>query len=203
MNIPLHLHPSEASFDWLKSLPRQILARDWYGNSVEPPVLFSFGLDEEHLWFLAERRKAARFHPEGMPGTFTPELWKYDVAEWFLLNPGTGAYWEFNLSPNGAWWACAFRSARRADDSIPAPRGISSLSETNDGSWLTMARIPLDDLAPIVSGKPGADALDGCKLAATFIQETPVQIFLTTAEPCEGEPDFHRPQCFGSVEFVS
>ena len=43
--------------------------------------------------------------------------------------------------------------------------------------------------------KKGVDIRD-CKLAATFILDTPDQIFLTTADDLSGNPDFHRPDCF-------
>ena len=33
-------------------------------------------------------------------------------------------YWEFNLAPNGAWWACAFSDTRRANEDIPAPLAV-------------------------------------------------------------------------------
>lgn len=61
----------------------------------------------------------------------------------------------------------------------------------SDGRRLVrMARIPLNELR-------GVDIRD-CKLAATFILETPDQIFLTTADDLSGEPDFHRPDCFST-----
>jgi hypothetical protein len=53
-----------------------------------------------------------------------------------------------------------------------------------------MARIPLNELR-------GVDIRD-CRLATTFILNSPDQIFLTTADDLAGEPDFHRPDSFSS-----
>ena len=97
-------------------------------------------------------------------------------------------YWEFNLAPNGAWWACAFSDTRRANEDIPAPLAVDTKCILTDEGWCAMARIPLNELR-------GVDIRDS-KLAATFILDTPDQIFLTTADDLSGNPDFHRPDCF-------
>lgn len=200
MNIPIHSLCEEADFDHILALPRQILNHDWYGRPVDPRMEFCFGIDEESLWFLAAREKKAITHPEAKPGKFQSELWKYDVAEWFLHNPATGQYWEFNLSPDGAWWSCGFSSPRVQDETMDTPGGIITKAFSGPASWIAMARIPLDSLIPVVGGQPGIKSLQKLTLAATFILDTPEQIFLTTAEPKNGEPDFHQPHCFGVIE---
>ena len=80
-----------------------------------------------------------------------------------------------------------FRS-RRANEDIPAPLAVDTKCILTDEGWCAMARIPLNELR-------GVDIRD-CKLAATFILDTPDQIFLTTADDLSGNPDFHRPDCF-------
>lgn len=92
------------------------------------------------------------------------------------------------LLPTGAWWACAFSDTRRANEDIPAPLAVDTKCILTDEGWCAMARIPLNELR-------GVDIRD-CKLAATFILDTPDQIFLTTADDLSGNPDFHRPDCF-------
>ena len=144
MQVIIHQWAFNGSFDQLASLPRQELVNDWFGYDVEPSAEFAFATDGEFLWFLASRSKAATIHPEARPGQFQPELWRYDLAEWFMA--------------------------------------------AGDGEWCAMARIPLNELR-------GVDIRD-CKLAATFILDTPDQIFLTTADDLSGNPDFHRPDCF-------
>lgn len=83
----------------------------------------AFATDGQYLWFLAARNREATVHPDARPGQFQPELWRYDLAEWFLASGEGTNYWEFNLAPNGAWWACAFTDVRRANEDIPGPAG--------------------------------------------------------------------------------
>ena len=65
---------------------------DWYGEKFAKPLAFSLAVDKEYLWFVATHNDAAMIHPEARPGAFQPELWKHDVAEFFLLDPTTGKY---------------------------------------------------------------------------------------------------------------
>lgn len=203
MQALIHSHSGAAGFDWLLSLPRQILDREWYGNPVCPPLEFAFGVDEENLWFLATRAAHPEMHPDAAPGVFTPELWKYDVAEFFLVRPSTGQYWEFNLCPNGAWWACGFKAARQQNEELPVPAGVETRGDISGNSWLAMSRIPLDSLSPVVGGQPGKASLASLTLAVTAILDTPGQIFLTTGLNKTANPDFHRPDSFPSIAFPS
>lgn len=193
MQTVIHQWAFGGSFEQLVALPRQELVFDWYGDDTTPPLTFAFATDGTHLWFLAARATPAMPHPSGESGAFTPELWKYDVAEFFAYNPATARYWELNLSPTGAWWAAAFSTVRVADDSTPAPTGVQTLARAEGSGWVTMMCIPLASLA-------GLDIRD-CTLATTAILCTPNQIFLTTADDLAGEPDFHRPATFPSPIF--
>lgn len=185
MQTIIHAWQTPGSFEALATLPLQEIPHDWYGNDVEPPLQYAMAADEDNLWFLASRQSGATIHPDAEPGNFQPELWKYDVAEFFIGSTETPAYWEFNLCLNGAWWACGFQNARQEDTSLPAPEGIETQGRLTDHEWQCMARIPLRALQ-------GID-LRLCKIAVTSILNTPDQIFLTTADNLEGEPDFHRP----------
>lgn len=162
MQVIIHQWAFNGSFDQLASLPRQELVNDWFGYDVEPSAEFAFATDGEYLWFLASRSKEATVHPDARPGQFLPELWRYDLAEWFMAAGDGTNYWEFNLAPNGAWWACAFSDTRRANEAIPAPLAVDTKCILTDEGWCAMARIPLNELR-------GVDVRD-CKLAATFIR---------------------------------
>jgi len=94
------------------SPPLTSLAGDWFENEVNPPVFFSFALEGDVFVFRSSRQPAALCHPGARSGLFHEQLWEYDVAEFFLSDPVTGNYLEFNLSPNGAHWACLFGSPR-------------------------------------------------------------------------------------------
>ena len=90
----------------------QQLVRDWEGAQVEPPISFSMQLEEEELVMRAQREAPANVQPGSQGGVFTPLLWKYDVAEFFLRGKGVKPYMEINLAPNGAWWAAVFDDPR-------------------------------------------------------------------------------------------
>lgn len=44
--------------------------------------------------------------------------------------------------------------------------------------------------------------LQNCKLAACAILNSPQQIFLTTALPCNTQPDFHRPDLWETAIYM-
>lgn len=188
MQIVVHQWAFPGSFNQLDLLPRQELVNDWFGYDIEPPAQFVLATDGEDLWFLARREAPAVPHPSAGPGAFHEELWKYDVAELFIASAEGSRYWEFNLSPKGAWWACPFAGARQQDKDIPCPAHVETQAFADGTSWCAMARIPLAELK-------GID-IRNCKLSATFILGTPEQVFLTTALDLNGEPDFHRPDDF-------
>lgn len=173
----------------------QHMNRDWYGTPIDPAVSFSFELTDRDLIFRASCPVPATINPAARPGAFCPELWKYDTAEFFLASPVSGHYLEFNLCPNGAWWAQAF-SAPRVQDNVPPPTGVVTTAEFTPTSWNTQASIPLTELARL-----GLDPRH-CQLAAAAIVHSPDYLFLTTAANQTGEPDFHRPDCWPIARLV-
>lgn len=176
-------------------VPIQGLSRDWFGGPFSPPAGFCLVRDPRRLWFIAHHRKAAMLHPQARPGKFQPELWKYDVAELFLADPESGRYFEFNLSPNGAWWSCEFTAPRvRAEETdIPFPETATFADLAADGSWVTAMALPLDLLeARIGFGETTRGNV-------TFILDSPDQRFLTASVLGECEPDFHLPRSFPAL----
>ncbi len=167
----------------------QSIGHEWYGLAVQPAFRYRFSLAPEGLLFRAARAAAAQVHPEAIPGRFQPDLWKFDAAEFFLAREDASRYLEFNLSPNGAWWACVFSAPRVPDPAMAGwfPHVVAEGCQTPFG-WESQALLPMQDLACLGIG------LGHCRLAACAILESPQQIFLTTAEGCTGEPDFHLPQ---------
>ena len=121
--------------------PVVAIAADWFGARVASPASFGFATDPDHFHFRAKRDVPACVHPDAEPGVFTPNLWQYDAAEFFLVHPGTGRYLEFNLAPNGAWWSCEFRAARervRPDD-VPFPE-VATTGAMDAAGWDATAR---------------------------------------------------------------
>lgn len=176
---------------------RQYLHVEWYGQEVTPPVEFSFMLTDDGLLFKAARQAPAMVHPLGCCGQFQEELWKYDAAEFFITTPDKARYMEFNLSPNGAWWACVFSAPRKIAAGYENWRpAISTNGKCNDKEWHGEALIPFSVLEEI-----GINPRD-CSLAACAILNSPEQIFLTSALPCSGQPDFHRPDMWEKASIL-
>lgn len=174
------------------------LSHDWFGQSLAPSVHYLFWMDREHFHFFASRKSHAHIHPESRPGKFQAELWKYDVAEFFLRAPNSNRYLEFNLSPNGGWWSCLFEEPLVAleDENTPLPGVVASGESTSDG-WSAHAQIPLSFLVERLDFGPDS------KLNATFILNSPKQIFLTAGAPALGKPNFHRPDDFPGLRIRS
>jgi hypothetical protein len=173
------------------------VTHDLEGNKVDPQVLFGFAVDQDYLWFVAGHQKSPVLHPDARPGAFQAELWKYDVAEFFLADPSTGKYLEFNLSPNSAWWSAEFSAPRVLAETVEHPfPGVATYADmAADGSWLAAAALPLDQLRARLNF--GAES----RLNATFIVNSPNQQFLTAAKLESPEPDFHLPDQFPKVNF--
>ncbi len=189
------------SRDWLTwgalDVPLLGIDRDWFGDGLVPAPGYCLVADPRRLWFIAHHRRPACLHPEAMPGGFQAELWKHDVAELFLADPVSGRYFEFNLSPNGAWWSCEFTAPRvRAEEvDIAMPEVATFADMAPDGSWVAAMALPLDLLrARLDFGK-------ATKANVTFILESPAQRFVTASDLGGGTPDFHQPERFPEVEF--
>lgn len=165
------------------------LEKDWYGNTLDVPAAFGLAIDHGSFWFVATRHKPAQIHPQARPGKFTPELWRHDVAEFFMAHPDSGRYLEFNLAPNGAWWSAEFTAPRvRAageDKEMPGVKTFADLAP--DGTWVAAACIPLDILRARV------DFGESTCMNVTMIVDSPRQRFLTASPPPDAEPDFHLP----------
>ena len=166
----------------------QNLNTEWFKQEVNPAYEFSFTLTDAGLVFKAARKASALIHPQGRSGVFQEELWKYDAAEFFITTPDKKRYMEFNLSPNGAWWACVFSAPRQVAIGYENWKpNITASGECREDAWSCEALIPSSVLQEV-----GIIPQD-CFLAACAILNSPEQIFLTSALPCPGQPDFHRP----------
>jgi hypothetical protein len=176
-------------------VPMLGLQKDWHGEPVQPPAGFCLAMDGKRLWFVAHHRRAADLHPKARPGMFQAELWRHDVAELFIADPGSGRYFEFNLAPNGAWWSCEFTAPRvRAEEcDIIMPEVATFSDMAPDGAWVAAMAIPLDLLKARLDFGPRS------RVNVTMILESPEQRFLTAADLGGGEPDFHLPDAFPEV----
>ena len=184
------------SFCSTSAPPLASLKHDWFGNLIAPAVSYGFALTQDELVFRAERGSSAVCHPEARSGIFKAELWRYDCAEFFLSDPVTGNYLEFNLSPNGAHWACLFGAPlERISELVDI--GITSAGAASDDSWQATGRVPRGWLEETLHFSSES------RLNATFILDSPEQRFLTAAKLGGAEPNFHQPAGFGPITLIT
>lgn len=169
------------------------LGQEWYGRRVSPPYRYRLTLTTGGLLFEAERAEAAAVHPDAKSGCFQEELWRYDVAEFFIANADTGRYLEMNLSPNGAWWGRMFSGPRVPDDSVASLLRVEfAQGVTTSEGWKASLLLPFEVLAALEL------PLDCWHVAVCAVLEAPEYIYLTTAAPCDTQPDFHRPDLWSA-----
>lgn len=196
VNGVMTIFESASRLEWGSlDLPMMGIARDWDGEELEPVPAFALACDLEFLWFIAHHRAPAICCGLAPPGAFAAELWKYDVAEFFISDPESGRYIEFNLAPNSAWWSCEFSSPRQravmADVAMPGVRtwadGLMA------GGWLAAMAVPLD----VLRARVGFGARSRANVS--MILGSAPRRFLTASPLGVGEPDFHRPDFFPEV----
>jgi hypothetical protein len=179
-------------------LPLWGLSRDLSGSPLRSPMMFSLAEDEHRLWFLASSNTPATLHPQARPGQWIAELWKYDCAEFFIADPHSGRYLEFNLAANGAWWSAEFVSPRQqaTDSDIAFPEVATFAELAPTGGWLSAMAIPLDLLRARIGWS--ADS----RVNVTFITQSPDQKFVSALSLPGTLLDFHQPQHFSQVDWI-
>lgn len=173
------------------------VANDWYGELLTKPLTFSLAIDHDYLWFIACHESPATIHPKARPGQFQNELWQYDVAEIFLLDPSTGRYLEINLAPNGAWWSAFFTGPRVVENEMDTPlEGVATYADlAPNGGWMSAMALPLKML------REELNFGDDSKMNVTFIVDSPNKKFISATKLEGREPDFHQPDDFKKITF--
>lgn len=191
MKTPIHYiqHSDEIPLSSFSD-PTLSLQEEWYGNTLKSPIGFHFILANEHLYFFAQQKDFRPLTPpDAKEGMFTADLWKCDTVEFFISYPEGGCYYEFNLSPCGAWWMAEFVGKREASEGYKVPEKLETYHEVTPQGWKASAKIPLSYFSKIPQElffKENAELF----VATCAITETPEQLFLTTS-PHSGIPDFH------------
>lgn len=189
----MQLTQSNAALAWGElDLPVMGINSDWHGAALDPPLCFAIAHDSESLWFIVTRKAKAACHPGAEAGSFMEGLWEYDVAELFLADPASGTYLEFNLAPNGAWWAAKFTAPRFRAVIQPDFTSIivSHWDELSDEAWRAALCVPLAFLEKEIGF--------GVKTTAnvTAILHSPHQTFHSAHKLPGAAPDFHQPSSF-------
>lgn len=166
-----------------------VLTKEWAGASIGTPLRYRLLRTEEELVYRAARDAAPELHPTAQAGQFSTELWRYHCAEFFLAAPEGTPYMEFNLAPNGAWWACVFRAPRTAAEPAPDLNAIRACGSITPQGWETEMRVPLSLLTAY--GIP----LPACRLAigAALPEHGAERWLTTTPHDADAPADFHTP----------
>lgn len=165
------------------------LSREWAGACIGTPLRYCLAGTETELVYRAARNAAPSLHPVAPAGAFSTDLWRYHCAEFFLAAPEGTPYMEFNLAPNGAWWACLFAAPRRAV--VPAPdfSAIRAQGSVTPRGWEAEMRVPLTLLEACGISRCA------CRLAiGAALPQDGVERWLTsTPHDCAAPADFHTP----------
>lgn len=155
--------------------------RDWSGASLAFSFNYCLLHSCDRLYFGCKSNGHNARMPNTAKGQFVEGLWKYTVVELFLGEKNSDEYLEFNLSPDGAWWACAFRSYRERSGRDLASLEVETFSRALDNNfWECALSFPL----------PRSELdLVTCNVTAIIGHEE--QIFLAAKAKSEQEPDFH------------
>lgn len=165
------------------------LETEWTGMSVGTPLRYNLLLTETELVYRAARAEEPALHPTAQAGAFSTELWRYHCAEFFLAAPEGAPYMEFNLAPNGAWWACVFTAPRVAAEPAPDLSAIRAEGVVSAQGWKAEMHVPLSLLE--ACGIP----LPACRLAigAALPQNGTDRWLTTTPHDAATPADFHTP----------
>jgi len=118
---------------------------------------------------------------------YKPELWRSTCMECFLRQAHDRAYVEWNFSPAGTWWVCAFESYR-----IAAPQQPANVFPVQIRTHQNTERLDLQTAIPLINSCPQ-------HFEPTVILEHAdgQRSHWARAHP-EGKPDFHQPLTVGA-----
>lgn len=174
------------------------LRQDWFGSPINPNLGFCLIQDPDFLWFIATRQALHTSPVNSKCGDFIEGLWDFDVAELFLSNPSNGHYLEWNLSPNGAWWAASFSAPRSRITSLERWQSMVKTFAFTDHSqlWCAAIQIPVTILQDEIHFSS-----ESCANVSAVLHE-PDPKFISF-NPLPGKsPDFHQPSAFSKIIFT-
>lgn len=165
------------------------LRTEWAGADIGTPLRYRLLRTDTHLVYRAARDAAPALHPAAQENAFSADLWRYHCAEFFLAAPEGPPYMEFNLAPNGAWWACLFSAPRVAAAPAPDLSSIRGSGTVTTQGWEAELRVPLKLLR--ACGLP----TETCRLAigAALPEHGEARWLTTTPHDATAPADFHTP----------
>jgi hypothetical protein len=120
--------------------------------------------------------------PSSDDNGFKPDLWRTTCMECFLRPEYGSAYVEWNFSPAGTWWVCAFENYRAR-----APKQPDAVRPEHIQTRTTTERLDLQTAIPLIKGGP-----QQIEPAVVLEHADRQRSHWARAHP-EEKPDFHRP----------
>jgi hypothetical protein len=168
---------------------------DWAGLSMPGAFRWSLAQDPERLWVSLELPVRPPSEQKHELGDFVEGLWEADVVELFLMSP-SGRYQEWNVSPDGAWWAMSFVGYRQRDSRSTRPEGVVVEVFHDEESWRAVLSVPRSALPEPLT--------ESTRVHVSGIIHRPdgSSSYLSSAGSPAFEPDFHDSRCFKPAAFV-
>ena len=113
---------------------------------------------------------------------YKPELWRSTCMECFLRPEHDRAYVEWNFSPAGTWWVCAFESYR-----VAAPQQPDDVRPVHIRTHQTTTRLDLQTAIPLING--GTQQIE----PTVILEHADGQLSHWARAHPDEKPDFHRP----------
>jgi hypothetical protein len=165
--------------------------QDSFAGKLEAPARYQLSTTDDEIKIEFEVDQPAFQDSSVAPGVFHEGLWRFDCGELWLASSVSSRYLEFNLSPSGAWWSCAFSEARVRDTNCAPPQVISS-GEVSETGWRACLSVSMSEVRRCLGddNEPNTNVtlvLGGCPDT-----DPPLENLLSVVRL--KEVDFHRPQ---------
>jgi hypothetical protein len=166
----------------------------WMGSQIAVGSFkWAIGVDDSRLVFQTwVGCGAPRYNSDYQRGEFIEALWNDDVVELFVMNT-SGGYQEFNVSPAGAWWTCAFSSyrTRAFEQRAFSPLFVEAhVTAAGWGALLSVALADISIVSPISEARMHVSSILTAGEQPRYLSSSPLS---------DKAPDFHDEHCFSRV----
>ena len=178
---------------------------NWKDFSYKPKVLFRIGHTGDEIWL---KYYVHENHVRAMETRTNGEVYKDSTVEFFISHDNVN-YYNFEFSCIGTIhlaWGSGRHNRKFVEPSIVEKIAIKSSlgnepfsNKSGDFEWEIMIRIPLEAFA-----YSQLNSFNHLKASANFYkcgEETAITHYVTWNPIKTENPDYHRPEYFGKIEF--
>ena len=174
----------------VRGLPHSSIESCWLGEVLPSPLWWVVALDPKHLWFAGSLPGGGSCIPGAKHGEFFEGLWEADVFEIFIKDP-SGRYFEFNVSPQGAWWATELSAYRERVSYLRLPKVSLIETEILLDRWRALVCLDRDSLPMAISASS--------TLHVSGVFNEAKSRYLSSNRVANVAPDFHHLDAFQQV----